>query len=72
MVLIQYDIYNIISLGQSLNLDGHPPLGGPGSEVNNLDKTIYITQNGLYGIDSTILGIKFIILLSCIGVLGMS
>jgi hypothetical protein len=70
MVLIQYDIYNIISLGQSLNLDGHP--FGPGSEVNNLDKTIYITQNGLYGIDSTILGIKFIILLSCIGVLGMS
>jgi NADH-quinone oxidoreductase subunit N len=71
MVLIQYDIYNIISLGQSLNLDGHP-FGGPGGEVNNLDKTIYITQNGLYGIDSTILGIKFIILLSCIGVLGMS
>jgi hypothetical protein len=69
MVLIQYDIYNIISLGQSLNLDGH---FGPGGEVNNLDKTIYITQNGLYGIDSTILGIKFIILLSCIGVLGMS
>jgi NADH-quinone oxidoreductase subunit N len=38
----------------------------------NQYKTIYITQNGLYGLDSTILGIQLVIILGSIGVLFMS
>ena len=47
------------------------------SEIINIgpfgqDQTIYITQNGLYGVDSTIIGIKIIVILSSVGVLLMS
>jgi hypothetical protein len=59
MVLIQYN---------ELYFSPFYPNGG--SEANLV--SVAITQNGIYGVDSTILGIKFIVLLSSIGVLGMS
>ena len=42
------------------------------NEFNSNGVVIYITQSGLYGIDSTIIGIKIAILLGSLGVLLMS
>jgi len=71
MVLIQYN-----ELSALLAPSGSDPLIGNAAPWGALgtasEGTIYITQNGIYGIDSTILGVKFIVLLSSMGVLGMS